>query len=82
MKQILILIFVLSLIGCEFMKERYVPPASESEIDSAWSDVDKYGNVNRNLTICDNRILTTPERCLNFEMTRVDHLTPSLSGRA
>lgn len=40
------------------------------------------GNVNRKLTICDNRILTTPERCLKFEMTRVNHLTPSLSGRA
>jgi len=40
------------------------------------------GNVNRKLTICDNRILTTPERCLKFEMTRVNHLTLSLSGRA
>ena len=42
----------------------------------------KNGNVNRKLTICDNRILTTPEQCLKFEMTRVNHLTPSLSGRA
>ena len=42
----------------------------------------RFGNVNRKLTICDNRILTTPERCLKFEMTRVNHLTPSLSGRA
>jgi hypothetical protein len=37
------------------------------------------GNVNRILTICDNRILTTPELCLKIEMTRVNHLTPSLS---
>lgn len=41
-----------------------------------------HGNVNRKLTICDNLNLTTPERCLKFEMTRVNHLTPSLSGRA
>jgi hypothetical protein len=40
------------------------------------------GNVNRKLTICDNPILTTPERCLKFEMTKVNHLTLSLSGRA
>ena len=29
----------------------------------------------RKLTICDNRILTTPERCLKFEMTRVRRRT-------
>jgi type I restriction enzyme R subunit len=40
------------------------------------------GNVNRNLTICDNPILTTPEQSLKFEMTRVNHLTPSLLERA
>ena len=51
MKQILILIFVLSLIGCEFMKERYVPPASESEIDFAWSDV--YKCLKSNMAIDD-----------------------------
>jgi hypothetical protein len=30
------------------------------------------------LTTCDNRILTTPEQGLKFEMTRVNHL-PSLA---
>ena len=40
------------------------------------------GNVNRKLTICDNPILTTPEQSLKFEMTRVNHLTPSLLERA
>ncbi len=42
------------------------------------------GNDNRKLTICDHRILTTPARCLciAFEMTRVNHLTPVLSGKA
>ena len=53
--------------------------ASERRIKEAAFPV---GNVNRKLTICDNLILTTPERCLKFEMTRVNHLTPSLSERA
>jgi len=35
------------------------------------------GNVNRTLTICNHRILTTPEQCFNFEILRVNHLTPS-----
>lgn len=44
----------------------------------------RHGNDNRKLTICDHRILTTPARCLciAFEMTRVNHLTPVLSGKA
>ena len=39
-----------------------------------------FGNVNRKLTICDNPILTTPERCLKFEMTKVNHLTLGHEG--
>ena len=37
-----------------------------------------FGNDNRKLTICDNRILTTLEQSLSFEMTRGNHLTSSL----
>jgi hypothetical protein len=39
------------------------------------------GNVNRNLTICDNLILTTLTQSLMLEMTRFNHLTSLLLKR-